>query len=136
MKERLKKNCQSIRKLLRCLQVPSYTWNCSSKKGWGQGKILEERASTVFHSLLEMINWQIQEAQSALSKRVMMQTIPRNIIIKLLKSRDKILKGIQSKRNILHTSGVKMTANFLFETTKARRHTRNIIKVVKILKIC
>lgn len=49
----------------------------------------------------------------------MMWTMPRNIIIKLLKSRDKILKGIQSKRSLLHASGVNMTAGFLFETTKA-----------------
>lgn len=83
-------------------------------------KIFEEIMNKNASNLMKTINRQIQGAQQILSRINIKKTMPRHIIIKLLKisGKKEILESRQMKGDTLHTWEQKMTmtADFLAKT--------------------
>lgn len=79
------------------------------------------------------MNLEIEVPQPSPSRRNVMKTLSRTIIIKLVKKQRYNLKGIHSKRNILHRgTEIKMTADFLLETAKPGRWARNNAEALEL----
>lgn len=66
---------------------------CQSHRGQEQDKKLKEK-STISKSV-EIMNLEIEVVQPSPNRRNVMKTLSRNIIIKLVKNRDKILRNSQ-----------------------------------------
>jgi hypothetical protein len=79
-------------------------------------------------------NLHIQEAQQTLTKINLKGSIPRYIIVKLSKAKDKEtkLKTVREWQLITYKSSLmRLTANFSLELMEARRQWDNVLKVLK-----
>ena len=77
---------------------------------------------------------QVQETQRVPNRINPRQNIPRHILIKLkkIKNKEKILKAAREKQEITHKGiPIRVTAHFSIETLQARREWQNILKVMK-----
>ena len=79
------------------------------------------------------IDIQVQEAQRVTNKLDPKRTIPRNIIIKMLKVEDKerILKAARGKQLPTKEFPIRLSADFSKETLQARRDWQEVFKVTK-----
>ena len=93
-------------------------------------KILKEKLP----NLVKEIDIQVQEAQSPSNKLDPKRTIPRNIIIKMLKVEDKerILKAAREKERVTYKGvPIRLSDDFSKETLQARRDWQEVFKVTK-----
>ena len=81
---------------------------------------------------MKEIDIQVQEAQRVPSKMDAKRTIPRHIIIKMPKVKDKerILKAAKEKQRTAYI-GVSMSADFSKETLQTTRDCQEVFKVMK-----
>ena len=87
-----------------------------------------------FPKLKNETDTQIQESQMAPNKLNPNRTIPRHIIIKMAKVKDKerILKAAREKqRDNYKANPIRLSVDFSAETLQARREWQNIFKVLK-----
>ena len=80
------------------------------------------------------IDTQVQEAQRIPYRINPRRNTPRHIVIKLAKIKDKetLLKAAREKRQITYKgTPIRLTADFLAETLKARREWHDILEVMK-----
>ena len=93
-------------------------------------KIMKEN----FPNLLKEIDIQVQEAQGVPSKLDPKRTIPRHIIIKMLRIKDKerILKAAREKQRVTYKGvPIRLSADFSKETFQARRGWKEVFEVMK-----
>ena len=77
---------------------------------------------------------QVQEAQRLPYRINPRRNIPRHIVIKLakIKDKEKLLKAAREKRQITYKgTPIRLTADFSAETPQARRKRHDILKVMK-----
>ena len=77
---------------------------------------------------------QVEEAQRVPGRINPRRNMPRHIVIKLtkIKEKEKLLKATREKRQITYKgTPIKLTADFSAETLQARREWQNIFKVMK-----
>ena len=87
-----------------------------------------------FPNLMKETNMQVQEAQSVPNKMDAKRSTPRQIIIKILKVKDKkrILKAAIEKQLVTYRGvPIKLSAAFSEETLQARSDWQEIFKVTK-----
>ena len=87
-----------------------------------------------FPNLVKEIDIQVQEAQRVPNKLDPKRTIPRYIIIKLTKIKDKerMLKAAREKKSVIYTGvPIRLSADLSKETLQARRDWQEIFKVLK-----
>ena len=88
-----------------------------------------------FPSLAKEIDFQeVQEAQKVPKKLDPRKHIPRHIIIKLPKTKDKkrILKAAREKETVTYKGiSIRLSADFSKETLQARRGWQEVFKVMK-----
>ena len=87
-----------------------------------------------FLNLVKEIDIQVQEAQRVPNKMDPKRTIPRHIISKIPKVRDKerILKAAREKQKVTHKGVlIRLSADFSKETLQARRDCQEAFKVIK-----
>ena len=78
---------------------------------------------------------QVQEAQRVPYRINPKRNMPRQIVIKLakIKDKDKLLKAAREKRQITYKgTPIRLTADFSEETPQARREWHDIFKVMKV----
>ena len=79
---------------------------------------------------------QVQEAQRVPGRINPRKNMPRHIVIKLAKIKDKLLKATREKRQITYKgTPIRLTADFSAETLQARREWHDIFKVMKRNKL-
>ena len=80
-------------------------------------------------------DWSDSAAAAAASLRKIKKTIPRHIIINLLKSSEKKRKSLKQAEEIMmdwiHKEEKQMTADFLLGTTQTSSHNSYIFKILK-----
>ena len=77
---------------------------------------------------------QVQEAQRVPYRINPRRNMPRHIVIKLVKIKDKekLLKAAREKRQIIYKGiPIRLSADFSAETLQARREWHDIFKVMK-----
>ena len=77
---------------------------------------------------------QVQEAQRVPYRINPRRNMPRHIVIKLakIKDKDKLLKAAREKRQITYKgTPIRLTADFSAKTLQARREWHDILKVMK-----
>ena len=77
---------------------------------------------------------QVEEAQRVPGRINPRRNMPRHIVIKLtkIKEKEKLLKATREKRQITYKgTPIKLTADFSAETLQARREWHDIFKVMK-----
>ena len=77
---------------------------------------------------------EIQEAERVPGRINQRRNMPRHIVIKLkrIKDKEKLLKATREKRQITNKGApISLTADFSAETLQARREWHNIFKVMK-----
>ena len=87
-----------------------------------------------FLNLVKEIDMQVQEAERVPNKMDAKRPIPRNIIIKMSKIRDKerILKVAREKKLVAFRGvSTRLSSDFSKETLQARRDLQEIFKVTK-----
>ena len=102
--------------------------------GGGVENAFEEIMAENFPKLKNETDTQIQESQMAPNKLNPNRTIPRHIIIKMAKVKDKerILKAAREKqRDNYKANPIRLSVDFSAETLQARREWQNIFKVLK-----
>ena len=93
-------------------------------------KIMKEN----FPTLVKEIDIKVQEAQRVPNKMDPKKTIPRHIIIKMPKVKDKevILKSAREKQIVTYKGvSIRLSADFSKETLQARRDWQEVFKVMK-----
>ena len=86
-----------------------------------------------FPNLVKEIDMQVQEAQRVPNKMDAKRPIPRHIIIKMPKVKDKerILEAASKKQLVTHRGvPIRLSADFSKETFQARRDWQEIFKVM------
>ena len=89
-----------------------------------------------FHVLGKKIATQVQEAQRVPGRMNPRRNMPRHIVIKLakIKDKEKLLKETREKQQITYWGTpirLRLTADFSAETLQARREWHDIFKVMK-----
>ena len=100
----------------------------------GPEKIFEEIMVENFPNMGKEIANQVQEAQRVPYRINPRRNIPRHIVIKLAKNKDKekLLKAEREKQQIIYKgTPIRLTADFSAETLQARRQWHDILKVMK-----
>ena len=96
--------------------------------------MFEEIIVENFPNMGKEIATQVQEAQRVPYRISPMRNMPRYIVIKLgkIKDKEKLLKAAWDKRQITYKgTPVRLTADFSAETLPARREWHDILKVMK-----
>ena len=75
----------------------------------------------------------IQEAQRASNKLNSNRPIPRRMILKMAKVKERIVKAAKGKKKCVNYKGtpIKLSADFSTETLQVRRWWQDIFKVLK-----
>ena len=95
-------------------------------------KLFEKIMKENFPNLVKEIDIQVQEAQRTPNKMVPKRAIPRNIIMKMLKVKDKILKALREKQRVAYKGVlIRLSADFSKDTSQARRDWQEVFKVMK-----
>ena len=100
----------------------------------GPKKIFEEIIAENFPNKGKKIVNQVQEAQRVPGRINPRRNIPRRIVIKMtkIKDKDKILKATREKQQITYKgTPIMLSADFSTETLQARREWHDIFKVMK-----
>ena len=87
-----------------------------------------------FPNLAKEINIKVQEAQRVSKKLDPRRNTPRHIIITLpkIKSKERILKVAREKETVTYKGvPIRLSADFSKETLQARRHWKEVFKVMK-----
>ena len=95
----------------------------------GSEKIFEEIIVENFPNMGKEIDNQVQEVQRVPYRINPKRNMPRHILIKLskIKDKEKILKAAREKQQIIHKGiHVRLTADFSAETLQARREWQDI----------
>ena len=82
---------------------------------------------------MKELDLQVQEAHRTPNKRNPKKTIPRQIIIKIPRAKDKerILKAAKAKQVVTYKGApIRLSADFSTETMQARREWQEIFKVM------
>ena len=93
------------------------------------GNLFEKIMKENFPNLVKEIDMQVQEAQRVPSKIDAKRPTPRNIIIKMPKTKDKekILKAAREKQSITYKGvPIRLLADFSKETLQARRNWQEV----------
>ena len=97
--------------------------------------LFEQIMKENFHNLAKEIDFQeVQGAQRVLNKLDLRRNIPRRIIIKLPKNKDKerILKAAREKEIVTYKGvPIRLSADFSKETLQARRDWKEVFEVRK-----
>ena len=83
---------------------------------------------------MKEIDIQVQEAQRVPNKLDPKRTTPRHIIIKMSKVKDKerILEAAREKKRVIYKGvSMRLSADFIKETSQARRDWQEVFKVMK-----
>ena len=100
----------------------------------GPEKIFEEIIVENFPNMGKEIATQVQEVQRVPGRINLRRNMPRHIVIKLakIKDKEKLLKAERGKRQITYKgTPIRLTADFSAETLQARREWHDIFKVMK-----
>ena len=99
----------------------------------GIGNIFEKIVKENFPNLVKEIDMQVQEAQRVPNKMDTKRPVPRHIIIKMPKVKDKrLLKAARGKKLVTYKGvPIKLSADFSEETLQARRDWQEVFKVMK-----
>ena len=100
----------------------------------GPKKTSEEITVGNFTNMGKEIATHVQEAQRVPYRKNPRRNMPRHIVIKLTKTKDKekLLKAIRQKRQITYKgTPIRLTADFSAETLQARRQWHDLFKVIK-----
>ena len=112
-----------------------YIWSSSKKDGGWETNMSKEIMTEYIPNLVETVNPHIQEVQWTTGRINTVETTPRLIIIKLLKTRnaEQILKVARGKKKS-HFSEKQDKSNESScpQMVQIRRQWRNIFKVLKI----
>ena len=87
-----------------------------------------------FTNLVKEIGIQVQEAQRIPNKMDTKRTIPRHIIIKMpkVKEKERILKAAREIQRVTYKGvPIRLSADFSKETLQARRGWKEVLKVMK-----
>ena len=87
-----------------------------------------------FPNLAKEIDMQVQEAERVPKKLDPRRNIPRHIIIKLskIKDKEKILKAAREKERVTYKGvPIRLSADFSKETLQARRGWKEVFQVMK-----
>ena len=78
---------------------------------------------------MKHIDVQIQESQQTTSKIKPKKSIPKHVLVKMLKTKDEenILKAVEGRHTTERRTAVQITGDFSSETTEARRQQRIIV---------
>ena len=101
----------------------------------GPEKIFEEIIVKNFSNMGKEIATQDQEAQRVPGRINPRRDMPRYILIKLtkIKDKEKLLKATRGKQQITYKGAhIRLTADFSAETLQARREWHDIFKVMKV----
>ena len=80
----------------------------------------------------KVIATQVQEAQQVPYRINPRRNMPRHIVIKLAKIKDKLLKAAREKRQITYKgTPIRLSVDFSVETLQTRREWQDILKVMK-----
>ena len=99
------------------------------------GNLFEKIMTENFPNLVKEIDIQVQEAQRVPNKMDPKRTIPRHIISKISKVRDKerILKAAREKQLVIYKGApIRPSADFSTETLQARRDWQEIFSDEKL----
>ena len=97
-------------------------------------KISEEIIVENFPNMGKEIATQVQEVQRVPGRINPRRNMPRHILIKLtkIKDKEKLLKAKREKQQIIYKgTPIRLTADFSAETLQARREWHDILKVMK-----
>ena len=133
----MKRNEDSLRDLwdnikrnnIRVIGVPE-----GEEREKGPEKIFEEIIVENFPNMGKEIATQVQEVQRVPYRINPRRNMPRHIVIKLakIKDKEKLLKTAREKRQITYKgTPIRLTADFSAETLQARREWHDILKVMK-----
>ena len=98
------------------------------------GNLFERIVKENFPNLVKEIDTQVQEAQRVPNKMDAKRPIPRYIIIKMSKIKDKerILEAAREMHSVTYKRiPIRLSADFSKETLQARREWQEIFKVMK-----
>ena len=105
------------------------------EKKKGYEKTSEQIIVEVFPNMKKEIVNEVQEAQRALHRKKPRRNMPRHILIKLTKTKQKerISKAAREKQQVTYKGNpIFLTANLSAENLQARREWQNIFKVLKV----
>ena len=100
----------------------------------GPEKIFEEIIVENFPNMGKEIAIKVQEVQRVPSRKNPRRNMPRHIVIKLtkIKDKEKLLKATRERRQITYKgTPIRLTADFSIETLQARREWHDIFKMMK-----
>ena len=135
--KRMKRNEDSLRDLwdnIKCTNICIRGVPEAEEREKGPEKIFEEIIVENFPNMGKKIATQVQEAQRVPDRINPRKNMPRHIVIKLAKIKDKqkLLKAAREKRQITYKgTPIRLTADFSAETLQARREWHDILKVMK-----
>ena len=135
--KRMKRNEDSLRDLwdnIKCNNIRIRGVPEGEEREKGPEKIFEEIRVKNFPNMGKEIATQVQEAQQVPYRINPRRNMPRHIVNKLtkIKDKEKILKAARKKRQITYKgTPIRLTADFSAETLQARREWHDILKVMK-----
>ena len=98
----------------------------------GVENVFEEIMAGNFPNLIKERDIQVQEAESILNKLNPNRPIPRHIIIKMAKVKERILKVAREKQTVSYKgTPIRLSAEFSAETLQAKREWHDKFKVLK-----
>ena len=136
--KRMKRNEDSLRDFwhnIKCNNIRIIGVPEGEEREKGPEKIFEEIIVENFPNMGMEIATQVQEAQRVSYRINPRRNMPRHIVIKLakIKDKEKLLKAVREKRQITYKgTPIRLTAGFSAETLQARRKWHDILKVMKV----
>ena len=133
----MKRNEDSLRDLwdnIKCTNIYIIGVPEGEEREKGPERIFEEIIVKNFPNMGKEIATQAQEVQRIPGRINPRRNMPRHIVIKLIKIKDKekLLKATREKRQITYKgTPIRLTADFSAETLQARREWHDIFKVMK-----
>ena len=133
--KRMKRNEDSLRDLWdnKCNNIRIIGVQEGEEREKGPEKIFEEIIVKNFPNMGKEVATQVQEAQRVRFRVNPSRSIPRHIVIKLakIKNKEKLLKATREKRQITYkVTPIRLTADFSAETLQVRREWHDILKVI------
>ena len=135
--KRMKRNEDSLRDLwdnIKCTNIHIIGVPEGEQRQKGPEKISEEIIVKSFLKMGKEIATQVQEVQRVPGRINPRRNMPRQIVIKLtkIKDKEKLLKATREKQQITYKgTPIWLTADFSAETLQARREWHDIFKVMK-----
>ena len=133
----MKRDEDSLRDLwdnIKCNNIHIIGFQEGEEREKGPEKIFEETIVENFPNMGEEIATQVQEVHRVPYRINPGRNMPRHIVIKSakIKDKEKLLKAAREKQQITYKgTPIKLTADFSAETLQARRDWHDILKVMK-----